>query len=114
MQAKAARDRQHMRQVCTSVIGWRCADCDEEDPSMGDSALLIGDESKPASSVVSFDELKEARFKKWNFAAVQLSNSVGCNIDADNIVPNFGKAGSCHEADIASSKHRDLHWYRLA
>ena len=105
-----ARDFEHVREIGAAVLVRRRADGDEDDLRLAPSPTsAFGGERQPSAAAIRAHQRFEARLVDRNLAALEARDLVRVDIDADDVVADFGKAGSGDQTNIASAEDRHAH-----
>ncbi|EXI64885.1 MAG: hypothetical protein AW07_04768 [Candidatus Accumulibacter sp. SK-11] len=90
-------------QVGGAVFVGRCPDGDELNRAVVYRLLDISGEAKPASGDVAAHDLLQSRFVDRYAARLEDADLRGIEVEAEDVVTNFGKAGATDEADVTGS-----------
>src|SRR5690349_20420065 len=109
MPADRACNGNHMAKIGTAILVRWSADRNEHDLSVCNTLRRIGGEAQSPRTTIRSYELRQTRLENRYLATLQTSNLVRVDVDADDIVTNFGQAGSGYQAHIAGAEHRNVH-----
>ena len=88
----------------------RRANGDEYRIAACNRAGKVGRKAETACIDIAFDQRIKARFVDRHDVGIQPVDLVLVLVDADHIMPEIGKAGPRHKADIARTDHCDFHF----
>ena len=94
-------DGEHVREVGRAVLVGRGADGDELEQAVADALFRVGRELEAPLLEVALHQHVEARLVDGDVARLQARDLAGVDVDADDVVAGFGKAGARHQADVA-------------
>jgi hypothetical protein len=98
-------DRVDGGEVGVAGVGRRRADGDEEQARVLQRRRQLGREVEALS--VGGDRLCQAGLVDRDLAAVETLDLAGVDVDAPDVVPEFGEAGGRHQSDVAGADHGD-------
>src|SRR5690348_16502160 len=70
---------------------------------------MVGGEAQPSGVDVPPEDVGETGFEERNLTGLETLDLVRVDVDADDVVPEFGHAGRMCGTEVAASDHRELH-----
>ena len=71
--------------------------------------IVVGSEPKTARFDVVAQHLSQPGLVEWNVTSSQLGDLTGIDVDADNLMPQFGHPGGVGSTQISSTKNGAPH-----
>src|SRR5471030_1216220 len=107
--ADVAGGGQHVLQIGRAVFVGRRADSDELQTAVRHRGGDVGREMQTAGGAVARHDFFQARLMDRDAAAIEHGDFFLVDVEAENVVTQFGQTGSGHQAYVAGANNRDFH-----